>query len=88
LYKDVKSENVPELTVFMQSTNISDTIWKPPLIIGNSATTFKMIGMKDSYIKVVNTGLVLWQPGESIIFTCSIDSTYFPFDTQICKFSL
>jgi hypothetical protein len=30
-----------------------------------------MIGMKDSYIKVVSTGLVLWQPGESIIFTCS-----------------
>jgi hypothetical protein len=71
-----------------KTTFPSDTIWKPPLIIGNSATAFKMIGMKDSYIKVVNTGLVLWQPGESIIFTCSIDSTYFPFDTQICKFSL
>ena len=66
----------------------SDTIWRPPLIIGNSATSFKMIGMKDSYIKVVRTGLVLWQPGESIIFTCSIDSTYFPFDTQVCTCSL
>ncbi|CAC5382690.1 CHRNN [Mytilus coruscus] len=43
-----------------------------------------MFGIKDSYVIIHNSGTVTWQPGHQLEFSCNIDTTYFPFDTQKC----
>jgi hypothetical protein len=60
-------------------------IWKPPLVFANSVEKVELIRIKDSCISVTNTGIVTWMPGSSIVFSCSINSVYFPFDKQTCR---
>lgn len=69
-------------------TLLQSSLWRPPLIVINSAINFEIIGMKDCPIKISQIGNVVWQPGQSIIFGCPIDATYFPFDTQKCYFEV
>lgn len=67
-----------------------DVIWKPPLIVTNSAQTYSLLGttMKDLVVNLNYDGSTLWQPGEFVQFACSIDTTYFPFDQQKCDIKL
>lgn len=68
----------------------NDAVWKPPLVVTNSAKTYALLGatMKDSVVRVVNDGTTMWQPGEFLQFACSIDTTYFPFDQQTCDIKI
>lgn len=62
----------------------TDQVWKPPLINSNTAKEFSMFGNTNSYVIIHNSGIVTWQPGHQLEFSCNIDTTYFPFDTQKC----
>ena len=61
-----------------------DTIWIPPLINSNSAKEIKILGINGLLATVVFDGNISWYPGQNLLFACNIDTTYFPFDKQVC----
>lgn len=62
-----------------------EDVWKPDVALKNSAEKYKSLGLTSLNVQVDNYGAVFWNPFEVFESTCSIDITYFPFDTQICK---
>ncbi|XP_052095207.1 neuronal acetylcholine receptor subunit alpha-3-like [Mytilus californianus] len=65
-----------------------DAIWKPPLINSNSAREFSIFNPEDLSLYVLYDGQVKWLPAQNLKFTCDIDITYFPFDTQECTMQI
>ncbi|VDI05905.1 Hypothetical predicted protein [Mytilus galloprovincialis] len=66
----------------------ADAIWKPPLINSNSAKEFSIFNPDDLSLYVLDDGRVKWLPAQNLKFTCDIDITYFPFDTQVCSMEI
>ncbi|XP_048740424.2 neuronal acetylcholine receptor subunit beta-2-like [Ostrea edulis] len=60
------------------------SIWKPDLVLKNGFTEFKELGGSFYNILLTYTGDVIWRPYQVFESQCSIDVTYFPFDTQTC----
>ncbi|XP_056001877.1 neuronal acetylcholine receptor subunit alpha-6-like [Ostrea edulis] len=60
-------------------------IWKPDLVLKNGFTEFKELGGSFYYVLVKDDGVVKWKPYQVFESQCSIDVTYFPFDTQTCN---
>ncbi|KAK3104666.1 hypothetical protein FSP39_007415 [Pinctada imbricata] len=61
-----------------------DDVWKPDLVLQNSNSKIKELGGDFYTIAVAYTGEVSWYPYEVFTTKCSIDMTYFPYDTQTC----
>ncbi|XP_060600266.1 neuronal acetylcholine receptor subunit alpha-7-like [Ruditapes philippinarum] len=60
-------------------------VWKPDVALRNSVKQFKELGVTTLNVKVDMDGWVEWYPFEVFETSCSVDITYFPFDTQECK---
>jgi hypothetical protein len=65
-----------------------DSVWKPPVVNGNSVKQLKILTVSDMQVQVRNDGTVTFYPGDSFTFTCDIDSSHFPFDSQVCKMDM
>lgn len=63
---------------------VSD-IWKPTIVNGNAAKNLRGIPSEGFVARVENSGLLSFYPGDTFTFTCDIDSSFFPFDTQKCN---
>ncbi|XP_048741565.2 neuronal acetylcholine receptor subunit beta-2-like [Ostrea edulis] len=59
-------------------------VWKPDLVLKNGFTEFKELGGSFYNILLALSGDVIWKPYQVFQSQCSIDVTYFPFDTQTC----
>ncbi|XP_060600275.1 acetylcholine receptor subunit beta-like 1 [Ruditapes philippinarum] len=59
-------------------------VWKPDVALRNSVKQFKELGVTSLNVHVDTDGLVQWYPFEVFETSCSVDITYFPFDTQEC----
>jgi hypothetical protein len=59
-------------------------IWKPDLVLKNGFTEFKEMGGSFYYVTVTSDGIIRWKPYQVFESQCSVDVTYFPFDTQTC----
>jgi hypothetical protein len=65
------------------------SIWKPMVVIGNHSRKISAFGHDQDdfvYARVMHDGTVTWNPAIIMYIACSIDVTYFPFDTQTCSF--
>lgn len=63
-----------------------EAAWKPPLLNANTAKDFSMIfDLEGLYLYAHNSGYTTCSPGQYLHFSCDIDTTYFPFDTQDCQ---
>lgn len=62
---------------------VSD-VWRPVIVNGNAAKNLKDIPSDGFLARVDSTGWVSYYPGDTFAFTCDIDSSFFPFDTQTC----
>jgi hypothetical protein len=58
------------------------------VVNGNSVKQLKILTVSDMQVQVQNDGTVTFYPGDSFTFTCDIDSSHFPFDTQVCKMDM
>ncbi|XP_076090286.1 neuronal acetylcholine receptor subunit alpha-7-like [Mytilus galloprovincialis] len=65
-----------------------NVLWKPPMVNGNAAKNIKIMTVENMMLAVQEDGRVLFFPGDSFTFTCDIDSSKFPFDTQICTMDI
>ncbi|XP_045216376.2 acetylcholine receptor subunit delta-like [Mercenaria mercenaria] len=62
-----------------------DDIWKPDISLRNTFKSFTGLGATYLNAYVSSAGDVRWNPYQVLESTCSIDITYFPFDTQTCE---
>ncbi|XP_063420544.1 acetylcholine receptor subunit alpha-like [Mytilus trossulus] len=62
-----------------------EKVWKPPVINANSVMEYKFFGAAGTFVRVNHTGLVTWTPGINLEFSCNMDTTKYPFDTQMCE---
>lgn len=72
-YKDLKSLLVP-----------LSKIWTPSIIMRNSATKVKTLGLENNVVTVHYDGNVQLNIGDFLETICSFDVTHFPFDRQTC----
>ena len=66
----------------------SDVVWKPDVMLQNSAGSSVYINKLDeaSHVIVKSSGRVTWAPFHKAETFCALDSSMFPFDTQTCHF--
>ena len=76
LYGNVTSFTIPQ-----------KHIWIPDLFLKNGVKDLKALGGSFYYLPVKHTGEVTWWPYQFFETHCSVDITYFPFDTQNCRIS-
>uniref|UniRef100_K1R8K6 Neuronal acetylcholine receptor subunit alpha-6 n=1 Tax=Magallana gigas TaxID=29159 RepID=K1R8K6_MAGGI len=60
-------------------------VWKPDFVLKNGFTEFKELGGSFYYVVLAFDGTLSWKPYQVFQSQCSIDVTYFPFDTQTCN---
>lgn len=67
----------------------SHTIWKPDIVLENSASTEMFIRELDphSLLRVFYSGEVTWIPFLFVKTFCPVDATFFPYDEQICPYT-
>lgn len=61
-----------------------NAVWKPDFVLKNGFTEFKELGGSFYYVVLTFDGTIFWKPYQVFQSQCSIDVTYFPFDTQTC----
>ena len=66
----------------------TNDIWMPQLSFRQSFDSLQSLNIKDARAHVYPNGLVEWFTGNVLHAVCSVDATYFPFDTQICPVTL
>ena len=59
-------------------------LWRPQIYIQQSFGTLQNIGNNSHMPRLYYNGTVVWNPGSVIKVGCTVDVTYFPFDTQTC----
>ncbi|XP_033731015.1 neuronal acetylcholine receptor subunit alpha-2-like [Pecten maximus] len=59
-------------------------IWKPELFIDNSVDDVSILQDDNLLFRVTETGRVDWEMPQIFVTSCTIDTTYYPFDTQEC----
>ncbi|XP_060588579.1 acetylcholine receptor subunit alpha-like [Ruditapes philippinarum] len=62
----------------------SEDIWRPQLYLLQSYDTLQEITNVSLMARLFSNGLVMWNIGSVLKIVCSVDVTYFPFDTQTC----
>ncbi|KAF2362607.1 Neurotransmitter-gated ion-channel ligand-binding domain [Trinorchestia longiramus] len=62
----------------------SREIWKPDLLVYNSAEPTNVDHYGDVPVTVYSSGVTVWYPPATIKTECPMDLTYWPFDTQTC----
>ncbi|KAL3843077.1 hypothetical protein ACJMK2_021077 [Sinanodonta woodiana] len=60
-------------------------IWTPMLIVGNSFEKIDPLGGDWMTVRYYANGFSVYSPGDVFKTTCSVDVTFYPFDTQSCK---
>lgn len=60
-------------------------IWRPRLSITESVNYVQTVGTDSDLVRVYNNGSVLWSTGNVVQVFCSVDVTFFPFDSQTCR---
>ncbi|XP_045211193.2 neuronal acetylcholine receptor subunit beta-3-like [Mercenaria mercenaria] len=65
-----------------------EDVWRPQLYLLQSFDRMQDIGNVSMMVRLSSSGLVIWNPGSVLKIVCSVDVTYFPFDTQTCNISV
>ncbi|XP_052778457.1 neuronal acetylcholine receptor subunit beta-3-like [Mya arenaria] len=65
-----------------------EDLWRPQLFLVQSFGSLQDVGNNSIMPRVYANGTVFWKPGMVIKVSCTVDVTYFPFDTQTCALTL
>ena len=65
----------------------SKHMWMPELFFQESFSELQGLAHDNTRARVYYNGTVQWTTGSVLHTVCSVDVTYFPFDTQICTLS-
>lgn len=62
----------------------SDDIWRPQFYVIQSFDKIQEVGNMSILTRIHYSGTIYWNTGNVMKLLCSVDVTYFPFDTQFC----
>ncbi|KAL4240027.1 Neuronal acetylcholine receptor subunit alpha-7 [Mactra antiquata] len=65
-----------------------DELWKPYLIIENTASHYETLGDDKVKFRIKYTGMVTWELPVNLNVHCNLNMKYYPMDTQTCSVSL
>ncbi|XP_052702649.1 acetylcholine receptor subunit alpha-like isoform X3 [Crassostrea angulata] len=68
-------------TIFLPQNDI----WKPDIVLGNGFKKFEEFGGSFYNVEVESFGNVFWKPFQVFETQCSIDTTYYPYDREVCE---
>lgn len=60
-------------------------IWRPDVILENDVAGISELGHTSLFVQIGNDGKVKWKPYESFQSKCSVDTSFYPFDSQTCS---
>ncbi|KAK3096268.1 hypothetical protein FSP39_025134 [Pinctada imbricata] len=60
-------------------------VWKPDIVLANGFKRFVELGGEFYFVEVQSAGLVIWIPFEVFESRCSLDTSKYPFDSQVCN---
>lgn len=63
-------------------------IWFPQLYVIESFDVIQEISNTSVMIRLYSSGEIVWKFGKVVKLVCSVDVTYFPFDTQTCSIKI
>ena len=63
-------------------------IWRPQIFVLETPRSVLDLSNHSLMARIIHNGRVVWAPAQVIQATCSVDVTYFPFDTQSCVITL
>ena len=58
-------------------------VWYPVLVLGNPYDSLTDIASNSTLVRFESDGHASFTPGSVFKTTCSVDVTYYPFDTQV-----
>lgn len=58
-------------------------VWYPVLVLGNPYDSLTDIASNNTLVRFESDGHASFTPGSVFRTTCSVDVTYYPFDTQV-----
>ncbi|XP_045177525.2 neuronal acetylcholine receptor subunit beta-3-like isoform X2 [Mercenaria mercenaria] len=62
--------------------------WNPKIIIDNSIDDASILADGALLFQIDSSGVVTWSPSEEFTVHCSMDVTFYPYDTQTCFLSV
>ncbi|XP_045210667.2 neuronal acetylcholine receptor subunit beta-3-like [Mercenaria mercenaria] len=65
-----------------------EDVWCPQFYLQQSFDKIQDIGNVPTMVRLSSNGLVIWNTGNVLKIVCSVDVTYFPFDTQTCEITV
>ncbi|XP_053389323.1 neuronal acetylcholine receptor subunit alpha-6-like [Mercenaria mercenaria] len=65
-----------------------EDVWCPQLYLLQSFDRIQDISNVSIMVRLSSSGLVIWNSGSVLKVVCSVDVTYFPFDTQTCEITV
>lgn len=65
-----------------------EDIWRPHFYVIESFEKIQEIGNISLLVRISSEGLITWNPSNVLKLVCSVDVTYFPFDTQTCQITI
>ena len=61
-----------------------DNFWRPSLVLSNSVESLEELGDSSYKLRINKTGVHSWTVGVVSRTGCTVDVSYYPFDTQSC----
>ena len=59
-------------------------VWRPALSLGWPLDTLSEVGLPTTPVKIKDNGHVSWIPKDVFTFKCSVNTRFYPMDTQVC----
>ncbi|XP_033734951.1 acetylcholine receptor subunit beta-like [Pecten maximus] len=80
--------NLPDYANVRFLFSSQSVLWRPALVVDNSVDNLNVISKPDVPMRILNNGMVVWNPADIYRVSCESDTTYYPMDTQSCVISL
>ena len=63
-------------------------LWLPPISFDKEISELGRFGHDDNLVMIQSTAMVRWYVKQNFKLSCDIDISFYPFDTQTCKFRM
>ncbi|KAK3590262.1 hypothetical protein CHS0354_041340 [Potamilus streckersoni] len=62
-----------------------ENVWLPDIAVENGLQSLRILGDSSTQVTISNSGAVTWEPYSVFITKCSVDVTFWPFDSHTCN---
>ncbi|KAL3864395.1 hypothetical protein ACJMK2_006082 [Sinanodonta woodiana] len=62
-----------------------DSVWLPDIAAENGLQSLRILGDSSTQVAISNSGAVTWEPYSVFTTKCTVDVTFWPFDSHTCN---